>query len=858
MTLSRWRKPLGAVLTLILGCLGLFALHKLLGEISFREARAAFHGIPAWRLGTAIGLTALSYLFLTLYDVTALRIVGRRVPYRTAGLASFTSYALSHNLGLGLLTGGTARYRIYSSGGVGGADVARIIGLAGMTFWLGLVVMTGLALAANPDAPQLGGLPLPGFLVRGLGFAVLAAVAAALFAVRHSGRVISVAGWTMPMPSARQALGQIVVACCDMAAASAALFVLVPGIGLSLFPVLFLAYVLAVVIALISHVPGGIGVFEAVILALLPQVERPELLGALIAYRVIYYLLPLVIAAAVLAIQEHRQWRGSVGSILGHSQVVATSLSPILLSMLTFGGGAMLLVSGALPGLHDRLQILRRVLPLPFTEASHIAASLSGTALLLLAPGLYQRQDGAFHLARIILLAGAAFSLLKGLDYEEAIVLLVIAGLLQWTRAAFYRRSSLTSASLSRDWLVAVALALGLSFWIGLFAYKHVAYQSELWWDFAWRGNAPRFLRASFASSVLLTAAALHWLFRTREVVDEASLRALPEATEPLALSDRTYAALAYCGDKRFLVSSEGDAFVMYQVQGQSWIVMGDPVGNRDSWSELLWRLRDLCDRSQGRLLLYQLSDRALPLAIDLGLQLIKYGEDARVDLDRFSLDVSEARSLRYSERRARREGAIFEIVPAAQVPSILGDLEVVSKAWLRAKGQAEKAFSIGAFDRQYMSKFDCAVVRQEGRIVAFANIWKTDDRGELSVDLMRHADEMPYGTMDFLFIHLMLWGRQNGYRWFNLGLAPLSGIEAGRLAPVWARLGHLLYKHGEAQYGFEGLRAYKEKFLPCWDSSYIAGPPGIGLVRALFDLQKLVGGGRDSAARKARLSLVA
>jgi phosphatidylglycerol lysyltransferase len=131
--------------------------------------------------------------------------------------------------------------------------------------------------------------------------------------------------------------------------------------------------------------------------------------------------------------------------------------------------------------------------------------------------------------------------------------------------------------------------------------------------------------------------------------------------------------------------------------------------------------------------------------------------------------------------------------------------------------------------------------VRREGKIVAFANIWATDGREEVSVDLMRHVEDLPYGTMDFLFVHLMLWGRTQGFHWFNLGLAPLSGIEARRLAPFWARAGRLLYRHGEAFYGFEGLRAYKEKFQPVWEPRYIAGPEGVSFARSLVDLLRLI-----------------
>ncbi|MBN8935710.1 MAG: bifunctional lysylphosphatidylglycerol flippase/synthetase MprF, partial [Rhizobiales bacterium] len=365
---------------------------------------------------------------------------------------------------------------------------------------------------------------------------------------------------------------------------------------------------------------------------------------------------------------------------------------------------------------------------------------------------------------------------------------------------------------------------------------------NDLWWHFAEHGDASRFLRASLAVGVMLGAVALMRLLRPVPPASSVppSRSNLPEGSA-LALTGRTEAYLAFTGDKRFLCSESGRSFVMYQVQGHSWIVMGDPVGDSTEWSDLLWTLREEAHSSQGRLLLYQISRDALPLAIDLGLQIVKYGEEARIDLAEFSLDGAEAKSLRYSVRRAEREGAIFEVIPAAQVPAIMPRLQEISAGWLKDKGHKEKGFSVGRFDPAYLARFDCAIVRQGDRIVAFANIWATQNKAELSVDLMRHDADLPYGTMDFLFAHLMDWGKRQGFHWFTLGMAPLSGLEARRLAPLWMRLGSLLYEHGEMLYGFEGLRSYKDKFSPTWEPRFIAGPQGLGLVRALIDLQALI-----------------
>jgi phosphatidylglycerol lysyltransferase len=837
-----------------LAALGFFALHGLLKEVHLSDLRTAVRALSLWQIAASIALTIVSYILLTFYDVLALNIIGKPLPYRVAGLASFTSYTLSHNLGLSLLTGGSARYRIYSANGLTGGDIARVIATASMTFWAGVIVMAAAAMATRSSSISFGSLVIPAGLQQFIGVTILGSAVWLLVRARTPNQSLHVFKWTLPLPTTKQAGTQILVAGLDLAAASAALYVLVPNVSPAMFPFFFLGYALAIVVALVSHVPGGVGVFEAVVIAVLPDVDKPSLLAALVCYRVIYYLLPLLVAAILIALREFSNWRGPIET----SRQAISSLAPTLLALLSFIGGVILLISGSLPAIPGRLHMLRDIVPLPFIEASHIAASLAGTMLLLLAPALYKRLDAASILTKLLLIAGAAFSLAKGFDYEEATILLVIATLLHWSRDAFYRRTVLTVHSLSPGWIAGVIAALGLSLWIGLFAFKHVDYQTDLWWQFAWKGDASRFLRASFAAAILLMAAIIIRFFRPAVSIEHDGEPGLPRQSGAFALSDRTDGLLALTGDKRFLVSPSGDAFLMYQVQGHSWIVMGDPVGKCSEWADLLWQIRERADASQGRLLLYQLSMDALPIAIDLGLQLLKYGEEARVDLTRFTINGPEAKRLRYAEGRALREGASFEIIPAAEVGTIMAELRCVSDAWLATKGRTEKAFSVGSFDPAYLANFDCAVIRHKGRIVAFANIWATLNKAELSIDLMRHADDMPNTTMDFLFVSLMKWGQQQGYRWFTLGLAPLSGIDARRLAPIWAHAATFLYRHGGSIYAFEGLRAYKEKYSPVWEPRYIAGPHGVGLARALIDLQTLIGGGRASVACRPKLARVA
>jgi phosphatidylglycerol lysyltransferase len=174
----------------------------------------------------------------------------------------------------------------------------------------------------------------------------------------------------------------------------------------------------------------------------------------------------------------------------------------------------------------------------------------------------------------------------------------------------------------------------------------------------------------------------------------------------------------------------------------------------------------------------------------------------------------------------------------------MLPALARVSDAWLAEKATREKGFSNAPFDVQYLAQCPLGVVWRANEIIAFANLWLGAEREELSVDLMRHMPDAPNGTMDFLFSELLLWGRDQGYRWFNLGMAPLSGLEARAGAPLWHRFGTLVYQHGEHFYNFQGLRHYKEKFRPVWTPRYLASPGGLALPAILIDVTALVAGG--------------
>jgi phosphatidylglycerol lysyltransferase len=850
VSLPTTMRALGFAAGLAVFAAALVALYHILTEVRLADVVARFHATPWSAVLASLALTATSYLTMTGYDALALRHLGRALPYGKVVLASFASYAFSHNMGLALITGGSIRYRIYSAAGLSAAEIATLIVVCALTFALGASVDLGLALLLEPAALDPLRLSAPA-VNRALGLVILAAVAGYVTWTALRRRPLRFRAWTARLPSLSITLGQIGLGVFDIALAAGALYVLLPsglGIGFAAFMGIFIG---AVTLGVLSHTPGGLGVFESAMLLALPGAEPGALFGALLVYRCLYYLLPLAVAAVLLAGHEFHLRRVSPAATVQAALDLSRAAAPQVIGTAVFAGGAILLFAAALPGLDARLEVLRDVLPLPFVEASHLLSSVVGLLMMVLARGLFRRFDGAWHLTVAVVGGGIAFALLKGFDVGEALLLSVLLLMLLASRSAFYRKASLLGAMFSPAWIATIAAAIAASVWLGLFAYKHVDYANGLWWQFAYHADAPRFLRASVAVIVVALGLLTVALLRPAPPRPQRA-RSDPDAIRAIvAGAARADANLALTGDKSFLMAPGADAFIMYRVRGRSWVAMGEPVGPEAAWDGLLWEFRDLCDRHAGWPVFYQVGPESLPRFLDLGLALLKLGEEARVELRTFSLSGSGHRDLRYAERRAAKEGARFEIVPAASVGAVLPELARVSEAWLAAKATREKGFSVGSFSPGYVGQCDCAVVRRGGEVVCFANIWAAPAGGELSVDLMRQRAEAPYGVMDFLFVHLMLWGKAQGYEWFNLGMAPLSGLDPHRLGPLWHRLGTFAFRHGEHFYNFEGLKAYKAKFAPVWTPKYLAAPGGLALPRTLLDVAALIAGGTGEIFRK-------
>ena len=840
---ERVRQALPALIGLLLFAVALAVLRTELRTVSWHELTGDVLRTPPRQLGFAVLLTVLNYAILTGYDLIAFAYIGRRLARGRIMLASFLAYAIANNVGFAMLSGASVRYRFYTRWGVTAAELSRIVFSYSVTFWLGLLALGGLSLALSP-LPRAHEMPAHE-LVAPVGWLLMLTSVAYVIATILRRQPIRIRTFELPLPSPRIAVAQLTISVADWALAGAVLYVLLPPSHLT-FAGLLGAFLAAQLLGLASHVPGGVGVFEGLMVLLLkPFLSSAELLPALIVYRAVYYLLPLTAALIVLVADETRERRAHVARVGALFGRLADQVTPRVISAFTFFAGLILLFSGATPAAEGRLALLGRVLPLGVIEASHFLSSVVGAGLLLLSQGLARRLDAAYALTVASLAIGMTASLFKGADYEEAALLGGVLLVVWRARPAFDRRAALFDAPFSVYWAASIVAALSTAIWLGLFAFRHVDYSHELWWQFEVHGEASRFLRASVGSAIVVLLFAVSRLLRhAAPEASEPTDADLADAASALAAQTSTFPYLVYLRDKTLLFNAQKTGFVMYAVQGRTWVALGDPVGPPDCHAELIQAFLERCDDYGGVPVFYEVRKESLHHYADFGLTFVKLGEEAVVDLSTFTFEGGHASRHRQAIARLAKEGGTFRIVPVDEVPQIIDELRAVSDDWLTGKAGAEKGFSLGFFDPEYVSRFPVAVIERQGRILAFGNLWPGPNTVELSVDLMRYHRDAPKGIMEMLFAHLIKWGKEHGYRRFALGMAPLSGVEASPVGPLWNRLGAFLFEHGEAIYHFQGLRAYKDKFDPVWEPHYLAYVGGMRLPRILADVSALIAGG--------------
>ncbi len=848
---EKHRLSIRAALVVVLG-LSMFIASLLFirSELRANSLAGIIHlvrSLPYTLIGLAVISTLISFLAMSLYDHLALKYTDKVIPLRQTLFASFSAYSVANTIGMSVLTGNAVRSRLYTSWGLSAIDGAvmtfvttLLLGLSGLT-----LISLGL-LSSSQAFDSIFGLQAPA--------AILAGLAAALGVISGAALLLFGAGelafhkLRIKRPKPAIAAAQWAVGLIDWAAAAAVLYILIP-LGPELPFLMFLPiFITAHYIGAASGLPGGIGVFEAVIFWLMPPGHEAALAAGLITYRAIYYCLPLIITTVFLAAHQSLSVKPKIKLGGEYAADFLEAIAPITFGLLTFLVGSVMLISAATPNVLDHVDFAMRFLPGTVMEVSHLVASAVGTLLVLTALGLRRRLQTARRTATLLFILAAIFTFTKGGDIRGSVLMLGLAAALYISRGAFYRKGRMTQIRLSLPRFGAIIGTAGLAVWAGLYAHKASAYSNELWWTFGLNADASRFLRAAAVMTIILMIYGIWRLLapapRIKPAEDPDRVLMTIRGILSSAESPNAEANLALIGDKQFLFSDSGQSFIMYGVKGRNWVAMGEPVGRISERKELIRKFRHLADLWNAWPSFYGVRRQGLGDFIDLGLTVQKIGEMALVPITDYSLDGPSKSRFRQARSRAIREGCSFEVIYPAVGSDDMIAMKAVSDEWLHNRQGKEKGFSLGRFDADVLSRQPIAVIRKDDAIIAFANLWTTSNQREVSLDLMRYTDVKINALMEYLFVEVIVWASAQGYQYFNMGLAPLSGLEANRLAPFMSKLGAMIFKYGGKFYSFEGLRAFKSKFDPDWEPVYLVAPSQMVMPQALGNLALLSGGG--------------
>jgi phosphatidylglycerol lysyltransferase len=794
-----------------------------LRSINLRMVRQALRQADdSWVL-PAVLLTILNFAVMGIYDVICLR--GSQVRARERWWIGTLSFAWSNFLTLGPLAGPAVRFWLYRPFGVSFNALRQAILSIAVGFGSGLVLWILFVLIPMPGSGWIT------FSIRTALVFLTAMIAG--FLAGHMQRWRRFPVWVRELNVRWPAL--FVLGALDW---MLAFLVFEAGLHAARIhqsvELLSQLYFLGQGVGVLSLIPGGLGSADAFWLSGLDAFAEKAAAGLLV-YRVIYYIVPWITATLLLL-------RRSV-----HGKVRWAGPARWFVSLIVLFSGGVMLISAATPGLAHRIQLLQKIIPIAVLETSHLASAIFGLFLFVLARGLMKGYRFSYRTALALLLGGAVGSMLKGLDYEEAIIFTLTAAVL-WTHAGLFNLPSRKGGTAIAI-LTPITLAIFVFAAVGFASYDGSqlmgSYGFSLPQSVTHVLEAARFLRTL---SVLLLFGLLIAIYLIMRIPHHYVPPGRDEIERTLELHSKlgkgTTALMAANADKSILFLGD-HGFCLYRTIGRYMVIFADPTIEAGSERKSLGAMLQKAAELDRLLVFYQISAHWLPVLHDFGYSFFKLGEEALVDMDQFNIQGNKGKALRNVLNRFRNDGYTFEVIPAAEVPNHLDELRTISDAWLRSKRARERQFSIGYFSADYLSRFPCVVIRDHAsKAVAFANVLLGPEQDEFSVDLMRYTPECPNGVMDLLFLQLFEWGKAQGYRRFNLGMAPLATVGEIRQAHLNERLANILFQHGEHWYNFRGIRLFKQKFSPRWVPRYLAYPSFWIWPQVVVNIAALIAGG--------------
>lgn len=594
-------------------------------------------------------------------------------------------------------------------------------------------------------------------------------------------------------------------------------------LGLTHLAAVFPLFMIANVVGIASMVPGAIGSFDVFMIMGLSAVGVDPSIAVvwLLFYRVFYYLVPFAIAVVIFVQDMGKRINDYLQGI--PMQLLSRG-AHLVFTILLYFTAIMLLILATMPNFALQNHVLHSFRPYTLVFLGRAANIVIAFMLMGLARGIANKSRKAYWLTIIILILGMITTLLKDTSLKTIIFLGVMIIVTLLSRRELYReRIQFAWGDRLFDGMIYIAAFVAYAV-AGFYNAPNIHHRRPVptaWIFPSWR------LYLSGLIAMFIAIVTVYLVLKYLSVGGD-KLDAGFDADRVKAVINQyggnLVSHLAFLRDKSihyYQVDGQDQLFFMYRKKADKIIIMGEPVGNQDYLVPAVEEFMNEADKLDLSLVFYEVSEGFTMQMHDLGFDFMKFGEEGLVALPDFKISGNHFKGERSLMNRFKREGYTFDIIQPPFDDKTMARLQEISDSWLA--GREEKGFSLGFMDRYYLEQTPVAVIRdKDGQMIAFANSMPAGSKETTSIDLMRHMADAPSGIMDEVFINLFYWGRDNGYQYFNMGMAPLSGVGTNSYGFLEERAAHLIYQYGYRFYDFGGLRSYKNKYVTKWVPRYV------------------------------------
>lgn len=799
--------PLGILIFII----AISLLSHEMKNYSYQQILDTLRAIPSFKITIALILSLSYYLILGGYDVIAFKYIGVPLKFKNVLFTCFVSNALGNNTGYSMLFGGSIRYRLYSLYNVSMMNVTKVLFFSSATIWFGLLIIGGFVFTFFPVEFNNNKFFFDSSLPLGILFLTIVLIYTALSILKS--KPIKILKWTVTFPSIKITLWQMLLATADWVLASCTLYILLPQ-GEIAYITLLQIFLIAQMLGILSQVPGGMGVFETAIVMMLPSAtESSYVMGALLAYRAIFYFFPLGIALILLASHEFLRAKKRFKVLARFYGGRMASIIPQALSVSIFFGGTMILFSGVTTVSSSIIQKLVEYIPSIILDLLHFSISIIGIMLLFVSRGLILRIKKAYSIAIILLSLLFPLALINGYGYEKIVSLIIILSLIIPAKKYFYRTLSLMTPRLNVLWFSAISIVFVTSAWLGFFVYKQDIYS---WTNFLEslfsNSDASRFLRICMGMAIIMIMVLISEAFKRykykKTTVNVSNVKKLADASK--------YVYGNYAFENKNIFNMNTNSFMMYSQINNSAIVFGDPVGDSKSSRELIWNFKEMADLKNTKPTFIYLGYTNLKVYDDIGLDIASFGADANILLDKFSGNEDSIKDIKNISDSIENNGYSFEVIEQEEFTKIKKYIGFVDYQWEQDfPGVKNKMFDVSA---KSANKY--IVIKKDNFISAYAYLLLSDNKYESFVSNIRYTNDCNSDIVQFILFKAIVWAKDNQYKWFNLGLTPHDKII---LDDDFINKAKIFVFSEFFKYDMNALKEFKNKFNPVWKNKYVA-----------------------------------